>query len=168
MTGISSPRGTVEKDPGGVRVVFRREYPDPVEDVWAAVTEPARLERWIGTYTGAAAVGETVQFAMTAEGPGDPEPVTIVACAPPRHLLVDLESADRSTWRLELTLEPVGSGTELTFVHVLPDPGASGEIGPGWHYYLDRLAASLAGEPMPDWDPYLALADHYSVTPGER
>ena len=48
MSGISSPRGTVEQAPDGARLVFRRDYPDPVEDVWAALTEPARLGRWIG------------------------------------------------------------------------------------------------------------------------
>ena len=26
-----------------------RTFPAPIEDVWAAVTEPERLERWIGT-----------------------------------------------------------------------------------------------------------------------
>ena len=29
----------------------------PIEDVWAAVTEPERLARWIGTWTGDPATG---------------------------------------------------------------------------------------------------------------
>ncbi len=161
MSEISSPRGTVERAPGGARVVFRRDYPDPVEDVWAAVTEPARLDRWIGTYTGTAAEGSTVQFVMTAEGQVDPEPVTIVACVPPRHLVVDIATKGQPVWRVEVTLAAVRTGTALTFVHHLADAGMSREVGPGWQFYLDRLGAALADAPMPEWDPYLALADHY-------
>lgn len=34
--------------------------------------------------------------------------------------------------------------------------------GPSWHWYLDRLVASLAEVPMPDWDHYYpALAPAY-------
>ena len=33
-------------------VVFERTFRAPIDDVWAAVTEPERLERWIGTWTG--------------------------------------------------------------------------------------------------------------------
>jgi len=165
MSGISSPRGTVEQAPDGARVVFRRDYPDAVEDVWAALTEPARLGRWIGTFTGTAAEGSTVQFVMTAEGAVDPEPVTILSCAPPRHLLVDIASKGQPVWRLEVTLEEAGSGTALTFVHHLADAGMSREVGPGWQFYLDRLGAALVDDPMPEWEPYPALADHYGPAP---
>jgi len=27
-------------------------------------------------------------------------------------------------------------------------------MGPGWEYYLDRLAAAMHGNAMPDWDDY--------------
>lgn len=40
----------------------------------------------------------------------------------------------------------VGGTVTLSFV--------AEEVGPGWEYYLDRLAAALAGEAMPDWDDY--------------
>jgi len=162
MTEITSPRGDVLATEEGVRIVFEREYPDPIEDVWSAVTEPDRLERWIGTYTGERTVGATVQFAMTAEGQVDPEPVTIVACDPPRHLVLDWLVPDQPLWRVEVSLLESGTGTALTFVHHLSDSSAAGDLGPGWQYYLDRLGASLEGGEMPEFDHYLGLKGHYT------
>ncbi len=40
-------RGVVTtEDDGRQRLEFRRSWPDPVEDVWSALTEPDRLARW--------------------------------------------------------------------------------------------------------------------------
>lgn len=67
-------------------VVFERTFRAPIWDVWAAVTEPDRLERWVGTWTGDPASGEVV-FRMTAEGEDvAPETYRIEVCEPPRHL----------------------------------------------------------------------------------
>ena len=61
------PNGRIERDhEGHPTLVIVREFAAPIEDVWASVTEPARLERWIGTFTGDPASG-SVMFAMTAE-----------------------------------------------------------------------------------------------------
>ena len=51
--GPRDPRGVVTtEDDGRQRLEFRRSWPDPIEDVWPALTEPDRLARWIGTYEG--------------------------------------------------------------------------------------------------------------------
>ena len=57
------PAGRREVRDGTSYVVLRRTFHAPVEDVWAAVTEPERLARWIGTWTGDPASGE-VAFRM--------------------------------------------------------------------------------------------------------
>ena len=36
------------------------------------------------------------------------------------------------------------------------------DVGPGWHWYLDRLGADLAGTPFPAWPDYEALGEHYA------
>ena len=41
-----------QADDGSRLVVLRREWPDPIDDVWSALTESERTARWIGTYTG--------------------------------------------------------------------------------------------------------------------
>lgn len=61
------PPEIVRTEAGDTAMVWRRPYPDPVEDVWAAVTDPERLGRWVGTWTGEPRVGGTVAFTMTGE-----------------------------------------------------------------------------------------------------
>ena len=63
-----TPSGRVDRGPDGrLRLVISRQFRSPIDDVWASVTEPERLARWIGTFTGDPASGR-VAFRMTAEG----------------------------------------------------------------------------------------------------
>jgi hypothetical protein len=58
-------------------------------------------------------------------------------------------------WRLSVALTETGGVTTLVFTHRLAEPYDASSIGPGWHYYLDRLEAVLAERPVPDtWDDY--------------
>lgn len=137
------------------RIELRREYPDPIEDVWSALTDPERTARWIGTWTGETGVGNTIMLSMTAEEGSEPGPAVIRECDPPKRLVMDLHNTGEPTWRVELTLTPRGEGTVLDFVHRMPKPDwDTSDIAKGWHFYLDRLSASLAGEPVPEWDGY--------------
>ncbi|GAA2760278.1 SRPBCC family protein [Actinopolymorpha rutila] len=143
----------------GVRLEFRRTYPDPVEEVWAVVTESDRSARWIGTWTGRPGVGSTVEFTMTGEDGAGPEPVRILECEPPRRLVVDWSVPGQPRWRVEVTLGPDetgGTGTSLRFVHRLAPGDDVKDVAAGWHYYLDRLAAALDGRPGPEWDDVVA------------
>jgi uncharacterized protein YndB with AHSA1/START domain len=153
-------------------VVFTRTFTAPVEDVWAAVTEPDRLERWIGTWTGNPAAG-SVRFRMTAEGDDVPEQLfAIDECRPPYSLEVTSTDADGSSWRLRLVLSRDGQVTTLRFGQHLTDPDLASSVGPGWDYYLDRLVAAEAGNDLSavDFDDYYpALSEHYRSllsTPG--
>ncbi|MFC3451468.1 SRPBCC family protein [Amycolatopsis speibonae] len=137
------------------RLELRREYPDPIEDVWSALTESDRMARWIGTWTGEAGVGNTIMLLMTAEKETEPGPAVIRECDPPKRLVVDLGVTGQAAWRVELTLTPRGDGTVLDFVHHLPATDwDTSDILKGWHFYLDRLGASLVGEPVPEWETY--------------
>ena len=76
-------RGAVTTLPDGrQRLEFRRSWPDGPDDVWAALTEPDRLARWIGTYEGERAPGGRGSFTMTHESEPASEEVTIVECDP--------------------------------------------------------------------------------------
>ncbi|WP_410657745.1 SRPBCC family protein [Amycolatopsis sp. lyj-112] len=142
------------------RLELRREYPDPIDDVWSALTESERMARWIGTWTGAAGVGNTIMLLMTAEEGSEPNPAVIRECDPPKRLVVDLDNPGQPMWRVELTLTPQGAGTVLDFVHLMPaSDWDTSDIRKGWHFYLDRLGASLIGEPVPQWDTYTAPAE---------
>lgn len=158
---MNAPPAEIRTDPdGGSSVVWRRDFPDTVEDVWSAITDSERLGRWIGTWSGTPAVGGTVAFTMTGEVDaggevGAPVDVTIVACDPPHHLAVDLpeDGADRA-WHLDLTVSPTDAGAVLVFAQRLVDGVRRSDVEAGWTWYLDRLAASLRGAPMPDWAAY--------------
>ena len=157
---MPGPPAEVRTEPDGTStLVWRREYPDPVEDVWAAITESERLGRWIGTWTGTPRVGGTVAFTVTGELDaggelGEPADVTILACDPPRRLTVAFPESPQRSWILELAVEPHGDGAVLVFAQRLLDGISRTDVESGWTWYLDRLEASLHGAPMPDWSAY--------------
>ena len=146
-------------------VVLMRTFRAPITDVWAAVTEPDRMARWIGTWTGDPASGY-VQFAMTAESDEAPQQTfQIRSCEPPNRLLVQA-SDDSGVWELGLELDEQEGITTLEFTQVIYEPAILESVGPGWEYYLDRLvAAETGGDPSAidfDRDYYPALSEHYA------
>jgi uncharacterized protein YndB with AHSA1/START domain len=150
-------RGVVStQHDGGRRLVFRRSWPDPVEDVWAALTDNERLARWIGTYQGERGPGATGTFTMLHEGeePAD-SPVTLVECDPPRRLVLEWTAPE--LWRVELDLSTQDGRTVLVFTQAFRADEAVGDVAAGWHWYLDKLTAELRGTPQPtDWDAFFA------------
>ena len=150
-----------EREPGWI--VLRRTFRAPREDVWKAVTEPERLERWIGTWTGEPAEGR-VSFRMTAEGEDvAASDYVITACRPPEHLGLEADAAGMH-WRLRLDLAEADGVTTLLFAQRMDDPEVAASVGPGWEYYLDRLVAAettgdVAGVVWDDYYP--ALAEGY-------
>jgi len=59
---LADRRGVVTREADGrQRLEFRRSWPDPIEDVWSALTEPERLLRWIGTFEGDRRPGGTAR-----------------------------------------------------------------------------------------------------------
>ena len=162
--GIDTRRGAVTTlDDGRQRLEFRRSWPDPIEDVWSALTEPDRLARWIGAYDGARRPGGRGTFTMThEEGDHAGEPMTVVECDPPRRLVVEWVQQDTDAWRVDLDLWTEDGRTFLTFVQVFPAGADVRDFAMGWHWYLDKLDAEVGGGPAPsDWNEFLA-----SVGPG--
>ena len=103
---MSTPTGrTIEQRDGQHVLVQTREFRAPIEDVWAAVTEPERLARWIGSWEGDPASG-SVQFRMLFEGEDhDGETMTIRVCEPPHRLHVTSEVGEE-VWLLEARPHP--------------------------------------------------------------
>ncbi len=163
-TGVDQPslepRGAVVADRDGTYLRFARDLPFPLDDVWSALTAPERLARWFGQLTGDPGSGR-VEILMTAEDGAEPDPVDVHECSAPHRLRITLRSED-GDWPLELTLTEAEGATRLVFLHRLGASGDAGCLGPGWELYLDRLAAVLAGAPVPDdfdrYYPALAVA----------
>lgn len=155
-------RATVD---GADSLVVPRNFSHGIEAVWEAVTDPEALKPWIGTWTGDSATG-TVVFFMTHEGEEHAgETVTIHACQAPTHLSVTTVTNDDAavefTIIINLTEEP--GVTRMEFVQSVPDPSWGSGMGPGWEYYLDRLAAQLNGEDIEavDFEKYQAELTPY-------
>lgn len=144
-------------------LVLTRTFAAPLEDVWASVTEPERLARWIGSWTGDPASG-SVEFRMLFEGEDPaPEVMEIRLCEPPRRLHLTSRNGD-DVWPLELELDHADGVTTLTFRQRGVTRELVGDVGPGWDYYLDRLVdASHGVDPSGRvWDDYLATGAHYT------
>ena len=162
MSTAPAPTGRIEERDGEHVLVQTREFRAPIEDVWAAVTEPERLARWIGTWTGDPTTGR-VTFAMTFEGQEEGDAMVIRVCEPPHRLHVSTQVGDE-LWPLELDLSHENGVTTLTF----RQPGVTreqvGNVAPGWDYYLDRLvdAESGADPSLRSWEDYLPTGSHYT------
>lgn len=129
-----------------VVVVIRRTYDAAVEDVWAAVTDPDRLRRWLLPVTGDLRVGGTFQLEGNAGG-------DIRRCEAPHRLSV--------TWGMESSVVDVrlaADGDERTVLdleHSVPlEIAGSGAgalyVGPGWDVSIHGLADFLAGVVVDD------------------
>lgn len=172
-TRMTGRRGTRE---GTDVLVLERRYRADLEDVWAACTDPARMERWIGTWTGDLAAG-AITFRMTAEGEDAPAEVyDIQACEPPRRFALrsrealpfsEDASGPKVHWALRLELTEAAGTTTLTFVQALAEGSLGADmvssVGPGWEYYLDRLTAHVHGTDVDavDWKDYEPGATYY-------
>lgn len=171
MTPTSLPGTRDQRD-----AVFTRTFAAPLEDVWAACTEPERMERWIGTWTGDPASGEVV-FRMTAEGDDVPaETYLVEVCEPPRRFVVRSRESQAFSedgsgptvqWQHTLELNEADGVTTLRFTQAVPEGPLGlelvGSVGPGWDYYLDRLAVAHAGGDPSEvvFEPYLERSEHY-------
>lgn len=160
---ITTPLGAVIRDDEGMRLEFVRTFPDPIERVWAAVTDPDELAAWFGTWRGDPSTG-TVEV-CSIEGDGTFKPAEIVHCQKPRALSIVLPSPD-GPWPLSVALSEADGVTTMVFAHQLAEPYDATSVGPGWHYYMDRLAAAVSGNTMPegaDWPLYEPLGARYPL-----
>jgi uncharacterized protein YndB with AHSA1/START domain len=131
------PEGTTEM----VSLVVRRTYDAAPTDVWSALTDPARLERWLFPISGDLRAGGKFQFEGNAGG-------DILACEPPKLLRVTYGAP---TSVVVITLAKRGAErTELVLEHTVPiDIAGSGAgslfVGPGWDTGLVALDLHLRG-----------------------
>jgi len=133
------------------RVRFQRRYGVPPEELWAALTEPGRLQDWLGEAARFDhAAGGRVDFRL---GEDESQRVrgAILAFEAPRLLEYEWHwpGEDESVVRFELAAD--GAGTRLALDHrALPTAAAAG-YGAGWHAYLDRLELLFEGRRL-DWE----------------
>jgi uncharacterized protein YndB with AHSA1/START domain len=146
--------GTITVEGERASIFFERRLPYPIQTVWKAITDPHELAVWFGPVTLEPRAGGSI---VVDAGPED-VPLAyrhsagkILVWEPPHVLEFEWHQAiiEFSTLRYELTED--GAATTLKLLHRwLSVKNAKGFI-PGWHSYLDRLAAYLGGEKIQDW-----------------
>lgn len=150
-------------DPSGKRhcrddqsfLVVSRSFRAPLDEVWAAVTDPHRTAKWFGPWTGNPHSGIISVQMMAEEGAPEME-ARVLECDSPRRLVLETgEGAE--TWHLEVDLiQQDEAQVRLELSHRLSDPELASQAGPGWEFYLDRMVAAESGG-----DPEAVSFDSY-------
>lgn len=147
MTG--SMFGAVRSEGHGRTVRFERTFQAPINEIWAACTEPEQLSHWFAEVSGDLHVdGE----AFIDFDTGEHTPLVIRQCEPQKLLVADWAFGDdaMSTLRVDLSASDDGGTTMILEHRMLPSSTGVGYAA-GWHAYLDRLADQLAGAEITGW-----------------
>jgi uncharacterized protein YndB with AHSA1/START domain len=155
LSAVQRATGTGRLAAGEGRTVrLERTYEAPIDEVWDALTDPARVSRWFLPVSGDFRLGGRYQFEGNAGG-------SIVACERPRLLRATWEYGEMGdgppSSEIELRLSPAGdSATTFVLEHtaIVPDemwdqfgPGA---VGVGWDGGVLGLALHLRGGSVAD------------------
>lgn len=139
-----------------------RTYDTTVEDLWEAITTPARLLRWFMPITGDLKLGGRYQLEGNAGG-------TITRCDPPEALDVTWEYGGGTSW-VNVRLAPDGKRARLTLEHIAHRDGIGeehlkqfgpGAVGIGWDLALHGLGMYL---PEPDKPLDRAAVDAWTTS----
>lgn len=129
---------TIESGDRGLLLVYRDTYATTPEDLWAAITTPQRLARWMADARGSFALGGQWELFENNErwALG-----TATECEAPRRIVTTWHAIGEDPTELEITLEATAGGTDLVLRHT----GVQSIFyAAGWEAYLGMLAAHLA------------------------
>jgi uncharacterized protein YndB with AHSA1/START domain len=180
--GSNRIMGSLRSEDGKGVVRLQHRYDFDVNDLWSAITDPARLACWYAQVDGDLRPGGTFHIYVQAddwEGTGRVE-----ACESQRRLLVTTRESDES-WQkgqgvppydeiIEAALAADGGHADLV-IEVKGMPlDAVAFYGVGWQIHAENLAAYLAGrnrdDSQPRWDDllpaYQALAAAIGIGTG--
>lgn len=125
----------------------RRNYPTTTADLWCALTEKERLQRWFATVTGDLKQGG--RFSIEGNADGD-----IVTCEPPGLLALTWEFGGNTSW-VNVSIEESEEGALLTLEHEHPtdhesqahwDQYGPGATGVGWELAMMGLDMHVSGD----------------------
>ena len=143
----------------GVTQRFERRLKHPPERVWAALTEPDQMARWLAEADVDLREGGAIELRWT-NGPAVLHGRFVTVDAP--HVL---EYVGDIHGRLRWELEPDGeSGTLLTLTVTRDEGDMLAQTLAGWHSHLDVLERALDGgggdwDRDADWEPHFARYD---------
>ena len=135
--------GTLRAADGTGIVRLEDRFDTGVDDLWSALTDRARLARWLGEVDGE--LREGGEFRALYYASGWEGTCRIEVCDPPHRLLITTSSPDQPDGVVEVALRADGDGTLL----VIEDRGVPldqiAAYGAGDQIHVEDLAAHLAG-----------------------
>ena len=141
--------GTLRTQDGQGIVTVQDRFDTDIDDLWSALTEPARLARWLGDVEGDLRLGGEFRarfFASGWEGTGHVE-----ACDPPRRLLVQTrEPGQQNEHAIEVTLASDGDQTVLVWEERGLPLDHLAAYGSGIQVHVEDLSAYIAGRERGD------------------
>jgi uncharacterized protein YndB with AHSA1/START domain len=135
---------TVEPDGARWALIFVRDLRHPPAKVWAALTDPARLDQWapFAAARDLSVTGDTT-LAMV-DGPDRTDLPATVRRADAPEVLEYTWGDDLLRWELE----PIPEGTRLTLRHVFEHRDEVPMFAAGWHLCAAVLTRLLDGHPV--------------------
>jgi uncharacterized protein YndB with AHSA1/START domain len=157
--GSAGGPGSPETDRGKTTLTFRRVLRHPIQEVWAALTDPQQVEVW---FLAKVRREESPGGRLEMEHPNGVHATgRVLEWRPPRAYEYEWNlpagpnrpGGENSIVRWELT--PTEEGTLLVMTHRQLSRPLAEVFGRGFRVFLDRLAAHLDGTALPD-PPWLA------------
>lgn len=165
--GINATDGSVCEVADGYELRFERVYDAPIEDVWELLTDPDRVEEWLGVADVELRIGGRFRL-LEVGGQGI---AGVILTLEPRHVLeYTWDSAEWTGGTVRYELSERDVGTRLVFTHIHPvrswDLFRYKSLA-GWHTLLDLLELAIEGRPeswhMQRWqahhDRYVAAGE---------
>lgn len=151
MTKVADLEGAYVREDGVLGISISGTYATDASDLWAALTRPERLARWIGVVSGDLHAGGR----YSADLPATEEHVTgtIIACEPDRRIELSWSSdGGRTSSTVRATLKRLGpSATRLELRELGIDETDAPIFGAGWQSHAERLDAEARAAAIPDW-----------------
>jgi uncharacterized protein YndB with AHSA1/START domain len=144
--------GTLLTDNGEGVVRMEDRFDAGVDEVWSALTDPARLAAWYGEVEGDLRVGGQYRARLHASGWSGVG--RIEACERPERLLVktrmDADQTEGETGEIEITLTAQGEQTSVVWEERGMPVKLLGAYGAGIQVHVEDLRSYLAGGPRRD------------------
>ncbi|GMQ86157.1 MAG: hypothetical protein BMS9Abin07_1730 [Acidimicrobiia bacterium] len=146
--------GILIQDGDVATIEFNRRFAASPERVWVALTNGDDLASWLTPGTIEGRVGGLVELDF-----GEGEVITgeVDAFDPPALLSYTWVFPDGAESHVTFALSADGDGTMLRLTHERVPAEAATGYTPGWHAFLDRFGAVVAGETVPTWDERFAV-----------
>ena len=143
----------IRTGPASYDLTLTRTFSEPPAAVWSSFTDSSRAASWFGRWEGAPVQGQSIDLQMLYEDGLPWSRLHVSECTAPELLRLLVED-EYGNWDLEIRFRTSTGGTRLDFTQHLDDPLAAEGVGPGWEYYLDRLAAVRNGSTVPEFGDY--------------